>query len=173
MDVDNADIAAWWGAIVATVVGAVQVYDRLFHKPTPKVTYLMSASHEVGNHVTIINASNVPVIITGWKLYWGKVKGFGMTRQYAIAEADFEDVTVVTLPPYGHKKWSFTGEHHFEWREQMVARGQLYFELDVVGRSRPLVLHVHNPAPGKYQEPPSIRRLLPSSLRPKPKLDAG
>tara|TARA_R110002051_G_scaffold314963_1_gene392756 strand:- start:512 stop:1033 length:522 start_codon:yes stop_codon:yes gene_type:complete len=171
--VENVDIVAWWGAVVATIVGAVQVYDRLFHKPPPTVTYLMSGSEEVGNHVTIINASNVPIIITAWELYWGKVKRFGMERGTSIAEADFEDVTVLTLAPYGHKTWSFTEENHFAWGYKMAKRGHLYIELNVVGRRRPVVLHVYNPAPGSYQEPRSLRRLLPHSLRPKPKLMVG
>ena len=173
MATEGVDAVAWWGAIVATIVGAVQVYDRLLHKPTPSITYMMSGSHEVGNHITAINATNVPILITGWSLYWAKVKGFGLERRMAIAEHDFEDVSVLTLAPYGHKTWSFADENHFEWGHKAVSRGHLYIELTIVGRRRPLVLHVYNPSPDKYQEPWSLRRLLTHGVRPSAKLTGG
>lgn len=171
MAAENADIAAWWGAVIATIVGAVQVYDRLFHKPTPAVTYSMSGNADIGNTITIINASNVPVLITYWELYWGRVKGFGMDRGTSVAEKDFEDSSVLTLAPHSHHTWTFAEQNHFAWGYKMAPRGNLYIELSVVGRRRPLVLHVYNPVVDEYREPRSARRLMPHGWRPKPKLN--
>lgn len=165
------DIVAWWGAVVATIVAMTQLYDRLLHKPIPTTTFLMSGSEGVGNHVIAINASTRPVLVTGWELYWAKPErlGFGMTRRPAIAESDFDDLSVLTLAPHGHKKWSFTEQNHFTWGWEMAAKGQLYLELNIVGRKRPVVLFVFNPHPDSYEEPRSLRRLLPHGLRPRPR----
>lgn len=160
------DPVAWWGAVVATVVAAVGLYDRLFRKPLPVLTYGLSGSHEEGNHIAIINASSVPMLVTHWRLYWAKPVGFGLVRQQIIEENDFEELEVVTVAPFDHMRRSFVGRNHFDWGYENAKLGQLYLEIHIIGRRRPVILHVYNPDPEVDREPRSLRRLLPHALRP-------
>lgn len=155
---------------MATLVAAVELYDRLLRKPLPQISYSMAADAGVGNHILLMNAGSVPIMITSWMIYWAKPKRFTLQRRYALEEVEFDDIDPIILQLYSAETLSFTDGRHFDWGHQKAAVGQLYIELNLLNRRRPVILYVYNPDPEKSGEPASWRRLLPHGLRPSPAL---
>lgn len=164
----DATVVAWWGAGLSTMLGTLTVYDRFFRKPVPETTYMLAGDPGVGNHIVVINTSPTPMLVKHWALYYAKPEhGLWLRRDYELASPDGLDADIWTIPP--HSSWSlqFVDGDHFSWGAKMARRGQLYIELRLAGRTRPLVLHVYNPDPERPAEPWSLRRLLPHQLRPR------
>ncbi|MFS0739418.1 hypothetical protein ABC365_02215 [Brevundimonas sp. 3P9-tot-E] len=164
----NIDIVAWWGAIVATIVAAVELYDRLVRKPLPATSYQLSTSADRGNSITLINGTGTPIMVQHWELFWGRPKWFSLKCDRPIHEREAESHAVFVINPYSSTNWRFVGEAHFPWT--IDGERQLYIRLRIVGRRRRVVLLVYNPKLGREGEPLSLRRLLPRSLRPDPDL---
>jgi len=164
----NIDIVAWWGAIVATIVAAVELYDRLLKKPLPSTTYMLSTSQVQGNRITLINGTATPIMVENWELFWGRPHWFSLKGNLPIHQRDHEDHAVFIINPHSIKAWHFAGDKHFSW--PIDGKQQLYIKLKLVGRRRPVVLMIFNSNLLQEGEPMSLRRLLPLSIRPEPDL---
>lgn len=163
----DVNAVAWWGAGLSSVLGAISIFDRYFKKPIPVTSYMFSTSHEHGNQISLINGTSVPVMVQHWEIFWGRPDGIHLLRGEAVVERDYDDLAVLVLQPYSSSDWSFTDQHHFGWK--MDGKLQLYVELQVVGRAKPVIVHIYNSSLDTHGEPKSIRRLLPHALRPRPK----
>lgn len=165
---EGVNYVAWWGAVVATIVAGVNLYDRLNRRPIPTVSALLTTIFDPGNQIAIINGGQSPIMISSWELFWAVPKRFDLTRGYPVAHSDDEELYIMTLGPFEHHKFTFAGPGHFDWGYDKGSSRQLYLELAIVGRKRPVILHVFNPHPDRFNEPWTPRRLLPHSLRSVP-----
>lgn len=156
---------AWWGACLSTLLGVIAIYDRFLRKPLPTTSYSFSSSDEIGNVIQLGNPNATPVMVKHWRLFWAKSHTFGLTEKLEIASPDGDDLTSWTIPPFGWHSLIFSESDHFGWGNGFVSKyGDIYIELHILGRNRPVILHVY-PGP----EPRAFRRLLPHSLRPRPR----
>jgi hypothetical protein len=170
-DLWDINAVAWWGAGLSSILGATAIFDRFFKKPLPQTSYALSTSHEQGNKVSLINGTSVPIMIQHWEIFWGDSRALNLWGRPPVAERRYDDHGVLVIQPYSAHDWTFTGQQRFSW--PMGDGQQLYVSLRVVGRKRPVVLHVYNPAFDEEGEPVSLRRLLPHALRPRPKINRG
>lgn len=165
----EATVVAWWGAGLSSILGAVTIYDRFFRKPVPETTYMLAGDAGVGSQIVVINTSPTPLLVKHWSLYYAKPeRQLWLRRDYELASPDDLDADVRTIPPHSSWALQFVDGDHFSWGPSMAKRGQLYIELRLAGRIRPIVLHVYNPDPERSSEPWSLRRLVPHQLRPRP-----
>jgi uncharacterized protein YcfL len=135
-------VLSTWGALLATALGAVRLWEFSLGRLRLTTSYLFTTDPERGNEVTIENSSDRPVMITYWELVWAD-RRFGWTLFERAEEYPDEGSYDVTIPPHARHTLLFSDGHHFAKRNEIDGhKVRLYLKLYLVARRSPVVLSV-------------------------------
>ena len=149
------DITFWlsvFGALGSFVLGSMKAYeffsaDRIKLKLTVSLTSLP----RMGNKITILNQSKIPVNTHYFDLAWVKGRSiFGLpipfTRKVVSEDLPIEpgDSYEVVIAPHQTITLEFTGADHFNWGAKVEE--DIYLRLWLVGSNGPRWLWVTGPS---------------------------
>jgi hypothetical protein len=143
MAIEVKDWIAVWGAVVGTGLGVLRAWE--FATTAPKFKLLTSYSlsdEEHGNVIAVINASDRPVQVLHWALYWSSpVRG----RMPIIDALDVQS-SGFRIDAHSTERLSFVEGDWFQWTGKKVS-GALCLDLEIAGRAKQTTLIVRSGMP--------------------------
>ena len=136
-------ILAIWASLVSTALACIKVWEVWRDRLRLSTSYEFGDSEHGGNKIIIENPSKNPVMLSYWQLLWMKRRGF--INEVTSGKFPDEGYCSITIPAHGRHVLEFVGPQYFEWGHSRIGDGKLFLKLDVVGRRRPLLLHVYDP----------------------------
>lgn len=145
MLIDHSEIAAYWGAVISTVLGLIKLREVYLNRIRLLVSYSFTSDPTRGNEIQLANPSNVPVMVQNWKLLWVKKRRL---RKDIIKELTFDDepeLCGINIGAHSRHSIYFQDQDHFEWGFRTKAYGKLYIQVFIVEKKRPTTLLVYDP----------------------------
>lgn len=135
------DIVSYWGALVATILGAIKIFEFYRDRGRLGVSYSFVGLPEIGNTITIHNLGAKAVTITYYELFWSTAKsGWEKdTMNHLSPDYDFESLVIA---PGDHQSLNFANENDFPIQSRTIQDAHLYISLHIVGKNRPKILKV-------------------------------
>ena len=146
---DPAIVIALLSLSISAVLALVRLYEFVRDRsPHLSAITRLTSDPDIGNEVTLLNASKVPANIYHYDLVRAHRSPLGKNwrigRKVVGVEFDLEGDNVhVTVDAYSQTIIPFTGQDHFDWGGAL--KHDLYIRLWMVGRHRPLWLWVTGP----------------------------
>ncbi|MEH2513681.1 hypothetical protein V1291_005035 [Nitrobacteraceae bacterium AZCC 1564] len=155
---DRADVSFWLSIAsfgISAILGVVRLVE---FSSTQRVRIKAEASltslEEIGNTITLLNASSVPVTISYFELAWTeRRKFFGipipfMTEEVATdSPIDPPDGYAALILPHQTHSLLFREQYHFDWGVRV--KHDIYLKLWLVGKGGPIWLWITGPS--KYR----------------------
>lgn len=152
---DKADVSFWLsiaGFCISVVLAIVKLIEFFITRRVKlKADASLTSSGDIGNTITILNASAIPVTISYFELSWVERKKIWsipipFTRLEVSTESPIDPpdgYDALVLPHQTHSI-TFSGEYHFDWGGSL--EHDIYLKVWLVGQGRPTWLWVTGPA---------------------------
>lgn len=138
--VPDASPVALWGAVVATGLGLLRLWEFYRDRsPQLKVTSMCRDCPEIGHDVLLINAGRTLLHIYHFKLVWAKHRWCRAPKKLEI-EFDLEDdFSKIEIAPFSTHRLNFNEARHFPTKPpKQLAGSELYLQAWIVGRRKPV-----------------------------------
>jgi len=142
----NPVVLSIYGACLSTVVFGWQLWRAWSERRRISTSYNFRGIEDPGNEILLINHSPKPITFYNSQLFWGRRYGFFLRRYRRVGDDGWsgeDSDTGTTIEPFKIVTLHYTGERHFNWRNDKRPKARLYIRMGVVGRSRPLTLMVY------------------------------
>jgi hypothetical protein len=155
---DRADVSFWLsiaGFGISAVLAIVKLVEFFItRRVSMKADAMLTSSEDIGNTITVLNSSAIPVTISYFELAWtGQRTVYGIsipfTRKELTTESPIDPpdgYDALVLPHQTHSL-PFRGEYHFDWGASL--KQDIYLKVWLVGYGRPIWLWITGPS--KYR----------------------
>lgn len=155
---DKADISFWLsiaGFIISAILAAVRLMEFFV---TRRVSFKLSSSlvslEEIGNTITVLNRSSIPVTISYYEIGWVKKRELlGIPIPYTKNETSSEtplepgEGCNILVQPHQTEVFVFKNDSHFYWGSSI--KHDIYLKIWLVGYGGPYWLWITGPS--KYR----------------------
>lgn len=138
----HADIAAYWGAALSTLLGMVQLWGIWSDRFRLDTSYNFCGDPQRGNQILIRNLSGRPIILGHWELLYGsrlwpfrKFEFLQLPGQDEFGDQRIEPQDTLTL--------TFADEDHFDWGHKTLGGRSIYIRLHFAGRRRSTLRRIY------------------------------
>ena len=135
MDASTIAIISLW---VSGILAAIRIFELVdSRRPKLSVVTSLTSDPEIGNTITILNASNVPANIWYFELAYvepGRCQRYIPLLRKTVSEEsplDHESCNI-TVPPHGQHSLDFSDGDHFNWGPSIKC--DIYLKIWMVGR---------------------------------------
>lgn len=137
------------GLALSCILGAIRIYEFFRGRQLGlSIKTQLTSNPEIGNTVLLLNSSANPINIYCFNLVWLERDWLRWApapwRRISSTDSplDFEYCDI-TVPPRGQHSLLFGESYHFHWGVRL--RHDIYLQLWLVGRRRPVWFHVTSP----------------------------
>jgi len=143
------DLASIGGLALAAPLAVLRLYEFWWDRG-PRLSILcdLCSDEEIGNTITLLNASKIPANIHYFDLVWLRRGPFGKRLRiwsgYVRDESPLEgEVANITVPAHSQCSLHFSQQYHFGWGGGL--EHDIYLRLWMIGRNRPRWFWVTGP----------------------------
>jgi hypothetical protein len=126
---------------ISAVLALLRIYEFIVDR-RPKLTAITSLATlpEIGNTITLLNASKIPANIWYFELVWTEAgrlqKYFKLFRKVVSEDSPLDhEGCNITVPPHSQYSLEFCEADHFTWGPKL--KHDIYLKVWMVGRRLP------------------------------------
>jgi hypothetical protein len=135
--------------VISLVLAGVRIYEFADERRSKlRILSSLTSLSEIGNTITLLNASKTPINIWSYGLAWVKPTIF--SRYLAFCRKPEEEMSPfdydgcnITVEPHSQSSITFADADHFDWGSKL--KYDIYLKLWTVGRRSPVWFFVTGP----------------------------
>lgn len=137
------DFVAGWGAVVATTLAGIRIYEVIGNRPRLEADSSFSSSSDGANTIVICNTGTTPALVNYWELTWAR-RHYCWTVLDRFQELPEDGRCDITIPSHGRATLTFRYQRWFPITREIEGRQvKLYLKLFLAGRRRCIWLQVY------------------------------
>lgn len=129
------------GAAVAFVLAVLRVFEFVRdRRPSLSVSTSFTTDEDIGNQITLLNASRISAAVHYFSLVWTRRKPWyrrlPFFKSVVTEETPLQGHSCdITVPAHGMAQLVFNEVNHFDWGHKI--KDDIYLKVWMVGRRRP------------------------------------
>ncbi|MEQ1863548.1 MAG: hypothetical protein ABL996_02730 [Micropepsaceae bacterium] len=125
-------VAAWWGAVLSTIMAAIKVWELWRYRFRVEVGGSFTSAADIGNKINILNLSPDPLILTHWEVFYGSGM-WPFRRETSICDREY-DANNATIASNSTYPLTFANELYFSTTPDELKGRAIYICLHIAGR---------------------------------------